>query len=408
MVKEGYKETEIGVIPEYWQILYLEDVSEVFSGGTPSTTVSEYWDGKIVWCTPSDITQTRGKYILRTDRTITELGLKNSSATLLPKGSILLCTRATIGELKISAIPMATNQGFKNLIVNDSVNVDYLYYLLKTKKKNMVELAIGSTFLEISKSALCNIPLQFPSLEEQQKIAEALSDMDNLISSLEKLIQKKKAIKQGAMQELLTGKKRLPGFSGEWQDITLGDCCEIYDGTHQTPNYTKYGMPFYSVENVTADDFANTKFISLEEHELLNKNRRMEKGDVLMTRIGSIGDCKYIDWDVNASFYVSLALIKCKKKISGQFLSYYSHTEKFKKEIEIRSLLTAIPQKINLGPISEILINVPTDINEQNAITEIIFDMDNEIKKLEQKLAKCQKLKQGMMEQLLTGKIRLI
>ena len=283
-----------------------------------------------------------------------------------------------------------------------------LVFVYGTVFKQLIDKAASSAQPKINKANVRECLAIIPPLVEQEKIAETVSDMDNLISSLEKLIEKKKAVKQGAMQELLTGKKRLPGFSGEWCDIKLGDCCEIYDGTHQTPNYTEYGMQFYSVENVTADDFANTKYISFEEHELLNKNRRMEKGDVLMTRIGSIGDCKYIDWDVNASFYVSLALIKCKKKISGQFLSYYSHTEKFKKEIEIRSLLTAIPQKINLGPISEIVINVPADINEQNAITEIIFDMDNEISTLEQKLAKCQKLKQGMMQQLLTGKIRLI
>ena len=117
---------------------------------------------------------------------------------------------------------------------------------------------------------------------------------------------------------------------------------------------------------------------------------------------------KYIDWDVNASFYVSLALIKCKETINAQFLSFYSTSSYFKKEIEIRSLLTAIPQKINLGPISEIRLNIPSDIKEQEALASILSDMDNEIEALEQKLKKTRQIKQGMMQQLLTGKIRLI
>ena len=135
MVKQGYKQTEIGVIPEDWNIKYLSDFGDVISGGTPSTTVSEYWEGDIAWCTPSDITSTDGKYIFKTERCITEEGLKNSAATVLPTNSILLCTRATIGELKLSGTLMATNQGFKNLHSNGSGNVDYLYYLLQTKRK---------------------------------------------------------------------------------------------------------------------------------------------------------------------------------------------------------------------------------------------------------------------------------
>ena len=108
MVKKGYKQTEIGVLPEDWAIGYLSDFGKVQSGGTPSTTMADYWGGSIAWCTPSDITSTPTKYINSTERTITDAGLKNSSAIVMPAGSILLCTRATIGELKINSIPMAT------------------------------------------------------------------------------------------------------------------------------------------------------------------------------------------------------------------------------------------------------------------------------------------------------------
>ena len=179
-------------------------------------------------------------------------------------------------------------------------------------------------------------------------------------------------------------------------------------GTHQTPKYVENGIPFYSVENVTSNNFVLTKFISFEEHAILTKQYRIEKGDILMTRIGSIGVCKYVDWDVNASFYVSLALIKCRDTIDAKFLSMYSNSKEFSKEISIRSLLTAIPQKINLQPISDIRLVVPRDIEEQRAIATVLFDLDEEIRKLEEKYEKYTSIKQGMMEQLLTGKIRLV
>lgn len=116
------------------------------------------------------------------------------------------------------------------------------------------------------------------------------------------------------------------------------------------------GIPFYSVENVTANDFEHTKFITKAEHTLLSARIKIEKGDILMTRIGSIGECKYIDWEPEASFYVSLALLKCNNKVDSRYISYYSNSEQFKKELELRSLFYAIPQKINLGSISEIII----------------------------------------------------
>ncbi len=210
------------------------------------------------------------------------------------------------------------------------------------------------------------------------------------------------------MQELLTGKKRMPGFSGKWAVKKLGEVAEVKDGTHQTPKYVDYGVPFYSVENVTNNNFINTKFISEQEHNFLTKSFRIEKGDILMTRIGSIGDCKLIDWNVKASFYVSLALLKIKSHTSSKFIFHYSKGDSFKKQAELRSLQWAIPKKINLGEISEINICIPPTKSEQTAVAQIFSDMDAEIEQLERKLSKYRMLKHGMMQELLTGKVRLI
>jgi type I restriction enzyme S subunit len=193
----------------------------------------------------------------------------------------------------------------------------------------------------------------------------------------------------------------------DWEVKRLGDIAEIRDGTHQTPNYVKSGVPFFSVENVTSGDFTNTKFISEEEHRFLTKSFKIEKNDILMTRIGSIGDCKLIDWDVDASFYVSLALLKIRNGYSASYICHYSNSAFFKKEVELNSLQSAIPRKINLGPISNVRVEIPGSIKEQEAIAAVLSDVDALLAKLDQFIAKKRDLKQAAMQQLLTGSTRL-
>ena len=192
-----------------WQIRKLKDVAELLSGGTPSTAVAAYWGGGIPWCTPTDITSTKGNFITSTEQTITADGVKSSSATILPVGSILLCTRATIGEAKITTVAMTTNQGFKSLVVRAGVSNIFMYFLMSTKKRVLLERSSGSTFLEISKKELGSIDLWMPEFDEQKAIAALLSDIDDEIEALEKRLAKTRDLKQGMAQELLTGRTRL-------------------------------------------------------------------------------------------------------------------------------------------------------------------------------------------------------
>ncbi len=284
----------------------------------------------------------------------------------------------------------------------------YFYYSFSRNFYDEVaKYTAKSSVDSVRRAMIANMEIPLPPLPEQRAIAAALSDANAYIIALEKLIAKKRAVKQGAMQELLTGKRRLPGFSGDWVEIALGDICDIKDGTHQTPKYEDFGVPFYSVENVTNDNFTNTKYISIGEHRQLSANYKIERGDILMTRIGSIGVCKYVDWDVDASFYVSLALLKCNSGVDARFLSLYSRSERFQKEMELHSLQHAIPRKINLGNIALVRLSLPT-IAEQAAIATILSDMDAEIDALTAKLNKAKHIKQGMMSELLTGRIRLV
>lgn len=203
--------TRLPGFKEEWVTKRLDEVAEIRSGGTPSTSQPSFWDGNISWCTPTDITALKGsKYLCETSRTITEIGLTESSAELIPAQSVLMTSRATIGECAINAIPMATNQGFKNFIPFDTTDVDFLYYLIGLQKHGLIALCVGSTFLEIGKTQLAAYEVRLPSSKvEQTAIADALSEIDGELALLVVRLKKTRDLKQAMMQELLSGKTRL-------------------------------------------------------------------------------------------------------------------------------------------------------------------------------------------------------
>ena len=190
-----------------WKSVNIGSIAEIVGGGTPKTEVEEYWNGEINWFTPSEIGKT--KYILDSERNITEKGLKNSSAKLLPANTILLSSRATVGEVSIALTECATNQGFQSLITNKNVDNDFIYYLISTIKNEFIRRASGSTFLEISKKEIQRIPINIPSLSEQKKISNLFSVIDNKIEILQKKYQYYQDFKKYLMQQIFAQKLRI-------------------------------------------------------------------------------------------------------------------------------------------------------------------------------------------------------
>ena len=190
-----------------WETRALGDVAEVVGGGTPSTFNKKSWDGNINWFTPTEVG--RYKYVYESERKITKEGLDSCSARMLPSGTVLLTTRAGIGDVAILVNESCTNQGFQSLIANENSNNEFLYYLISTLKSLLVQNASGSTFLEISPKTVKAIRIPLPPAPEQEAIASLLSDMDAELESLERHRVKYFGLKQGMMQELLTGKTRL-------------------------------------------------------------------------------------------------------------------------------------------------------------------------------------------------------
>ena len=198
-------------IPKEWEIKKLDEIGKIISGGTPDSTNKEYWNGNILWATPTDITKLQTNQIENTERKITKQGLDNSSAKLLPKGTILITSRATIGECAIATQPIATNQGFQSIICNDR-NFDRMciFYLIRYHKSKLLRLAYGTTFLEINKSEIKKAVISIPALlSEQQKIASILSRVDAYIQKNQEYKKKIELLKKGLMQKLLTGQIRV-------------------------------------------------------------------------------------------------------------------------------------------------------------------------------------------------------
>lgn len=218
-----------------WSIKRLSDIAEVVGGGTPDTTDSTLWNGDIQWFTPTEVGHS--KYVSSSIRTISQLGLKKSSAKKLPAGSILLSSRATVGECSIAQRDCTTNQGFQNLIPKKSVYNEFLYYLTQTKKHHFVKYASGSTFLEISNSEIKKAICAIPDIEEQTEIATFLSAIDMRIEVQNKIISKYETLIKGLCDKVFRHNK----------SIRLSDLVKCRTSTLQESNIAKYRDGEYKV-----------------------------------------------------------------------------------------------------------------------------------------------------------------
>jgi len=204
-----FKDSPLGKIPEEWEVVRLGEVGEIISGSTPSTYNDEYWNGEIVWITPNDLSNIENIFIENSSRKITQKGLKSCSTKIISANSVVVSSRAPIGYVKVSKVPFATNQGCKSIEYNGKFSPIFLAFLLSNKVQDMINMGSGTTFQEITKSNLAKILIPLPPLPEQQRIAEILSQIDQTIEKEQQYKEKLKRIKQGLMEDLLTGKVRV-------------------------------------------------------------------------------------------------------------------------------------------------------------------------------------------------------
>lgn len=351
--------------PEFsgeWVTKSINDLAVVIGGGTPDTTVKSYWDGEIQWFTPSEIG--KNKYVDSSLRTITEVGLNNSSAKLLPPNTILLSSRATIGECSLSLRECATNQGFQCL-VSKKCNVDFLYYLIQTKKKDLIRKSCGSTFLEISANEVRKIQVSVPSDVEQQKIAELLSLIDERIATQNKIIEKLQSLIKGLIDDIITLKcGQLVAFETLYSKAGEG-------GTPTTSNtefYDNGNIPFIKI-----DDLSN-KYLSANKDYITELGLKKSSAWLIPTHsiiysngatIGAISINKY-----PVCTKQGILGIVPNTNIDVEFLYYFMQSSYFQKEVE-RVVTEGTMKTAYLKDINHIKCPIP-DLDRQKEISHLL------------------------------------
>lgn len=405
---QGYKDSPLGIIPKEWEVKRVCDFGIVVTGSTPPTNDADNYGSAYMFVGPVDITES--KYIKSTEKSLSEKGF--SISRNMPKGSVLFtCIGSTIGKCAIAYENLTSNQQINAVICNSNHNEEFLYYEL-TNRSNKIRLIAGEQAVPIiNKSTFENIKIVCPPLIEQERIVSVLSLWDTAIEKQSELIEKLKLRKRALMQQLLTGKKRLPGFGGEWKEVKLGDIGEMFKGSGVPKDsiieaghkcltygdiYTKYDYVISNVKSYINDDIAS-------------KSTKIQYGDICFAGSGEtkeeIGKCAaFIDAHYG---YAGGDIIIFRAIESNPItLSYILNSD------------SVIRQKSNMGQghsvvhiypyqLEKLRFKLPPKV-EQDTIASILMDADKEIELANEKLASLQSQKRGLMQQLLTGKKRII
>ena len=413
------KQTEIGLIPDDWEVKRLGDNVDIFRGGSPRP-IEKYLttnaDG-INWIKIGDV-RPNDKYIHQTEEKIISEGKARSRE--VKKGDFILSNSMSFGRPYILDIDGCIHDGWLT-IQNYAVSFDkeYLYYLLGSDEifKQYVQMAAGSSVQNLNKEKVSDLQLKVPPLPEQQRISKALSDVDALIFTTEKLLQKKKNIKQGTMQELLTGKKRLPGFAKstnykqselgpipeDWEVKSLGEICVI---NPTSSNIIPDEFFYVDLESVSSGKLGKKQKIR-RRNAPSRAQRQFEKNDILYQTVRPYQrNNLFVNFDSkNYIASTGYAIIRSNNNVDSHYIYQIIHLNNFVNIILDNCTGTSYPA-INPKFLKTIPVINPKK-EEQAAIANVLSSMDKEIETLNTKLEKYRNLKNAMMQQLLTGKIRL-
>ena len=408
-IKPGYKQTEVGVIPADWDCSQLDDFISFISYGftNPMPTVRS----GVYMVTAADVDGGRVNYDTAryTSREAFDKFLSPKSKP--KKNDILLTKDGALGRVAlVGNETICINQSVAILRPNNRIDPQYLSLLLQADpyQRRMIEDAGGSTIKHIYITIVNRMPIAVPkSKDEQRAIAAALADADGLIAALEGMIAKKRDLKQAAMQHLLTGKTRLPGFSGEWEVKRLGDVIEklIGGGTPSRSNPAFWGkeIPWVTVKDfATFDPHATQEYIS--EVGLKNSaSHLIPKGTLITSTRMALGMANIYEVDVAINQDLKAVFLKPTASVDFLFHWFAANAQM------IDGLGSGSTVKgISVGQLRSLPFLAPPTRAEQVAIAEVLSDMDANLAALEAQAAKARAVKQGMMQELLTGRVRLV
>ena len=397
----------LGTIPHGWEAKKLKELVEFKNGKAHEQCVDE--NGEYILVT-SKFVSTEGDEYRRTNQALSMLN-KNDIAFVMsdvPNGKALAkCFLVDVDN------KYTLNQRICSLTTS-SMNHQFLFYFLNRNKYYLkFDNGVGQTNLR--KDEVLDCPVFVPPLKEQQKIAEILSSVDAAIEKTEQVIAKTEEVKKGLMQQLLTKgightefKESLFGLiPNDWMLVSLSEVADVRDGTHDSPKYQSSGIPFITSKNLRNGkiDFSDCNYITIEDHKKFSVRSFVEKGDILFGMIGTIGSPVIVDIDIDFSIK-NVALIKLNKDIvDNRYMKYLLESNLIQKEFS-RVSDGGVQKFVALSTIRKLKVPLP-NLYEQQKIAKILLNQDSYLDSQFKKLSYLQEIKKGLMQQLLTGQVRV-
>jgi type I restriction enzyme S subunit len=409
---------ELGKVPEEWEVVEIRELFRVETGTTPSTKIPDYWNGEINWYTPLDLSKLNGRVVINdSERKITFKALKEYNLPLLPAGSIILSTRAPVGYVALLESEGTFNQGCKGLIPINRERIYPLFYCyyLSFQRLKLERLSGGSTFKELSKTMLESFKVFLPPVAEQRKIAEILSRVDDAIQKTDEVIANTAYLKKGLMQELLTkgiGHKEFKDteigrIPKDWEVIRIQEVADIRSNRSKLEVTDK--VAFIPMELIPNDGIYAD--FEIKDFNRVSSYTYCEAGDILLAKITpSLENGKQGIVPSNTPKGFALATtevfpIVC-RNVKRMFMFYLLKYPKFRKILESSMRATTGRLRVPKEALLHLKIPLPK-FDEQRKIAEILTTIDRKLEIERKEKARLEKIKQGLMDLLLTGKIRV-
>lgn len=400
-------------IPLGWEERRLGDIAAISSGGTPDRDNARYWNGTIPWVTTSQVDFTD---ISTANEYITEAGLRNSAAKLLPPGTILMALYGqgkTRGKTAILTIDAATNQACASITVSPAVSVHFVKYFLQLRYEAIRSASNAGSQDNLSGQIVRNLSLLLPPRAEQDAIARTLRDMDALLAALDRLIAKKRDLKQAAMQQLLRGRSRLPPFSRSWEALPVEEAGEVLAGKALDVDGVGRLRPYLRTKNVLDGRIDVEDVLEMPMTDAEFERFGLRHGDVLLNEGQSlelVGRASMYRGELGAPCAMQNQLLRfrARRGTSSRFAEHlFRHCQRSGVFASIATQTTSVAH-LGTSRFANLSLRWPAEFAEQEAVADVLSDMDAELAALEARHEKTRLLKQGMMQELLTGRTRLV
>ena len=384
-------------LPKGWEIKKMPDVVKWGSGGTPKATVREYYEnGTIPWLIIGDLND---GLVTKSASKITQAGLENSSAKMIPAGTLLVAMYGSIGKLGITGIECCTNQAIAYAKELHGVTMQYMYYYMMLMKSKLISMGKGGTQKNISQTVLNSLDVIVPPIPEQERIVsqieESLSQLDSAVETLKKTKQQLEVYRQAVLREV---------FSQCEQSVEIKTVCKhVTDGDHMPPPKAETGIPFIMISNINGNtiDWSDTSFVGKEYYNTIGDKRTPQKGDVLYTVTGSFGIPVLIDFEKEFCFQRHIALLRPNEKIEQEFLYYALQDSTVYAQASKRATGTA-QKTVGLTVLRTISIPFTTSKEKQSMMVSIIKNRlsqcDMVEKTVNQSLQQAEALRQSILK----------